>query len=93
MHFPEDQSMRVSHETIYRSLSIEARGVLKNAPVRHLRSQRRIRRSRHSGVRGQCRGQIVDAVSIRKDPQKSKTDPFPIIGRAICSAVPTIVTS
>ena len=58
----------MSHETIYRSLFIQARGALKQELVKHLRSQRRIRRSRHSLVRGQSRGQIVDALSIRERP-------------------------
>src|SRR5580698_8679076 len=46
--FPDDASMRVSHETIYRSLSIQARGVLKKELIDHLRSKRRMRRSRHA---------------------------------------------
>jgi IS30 family transposase len=66
--YPKDQSLRVSHETIYRSLFIQARGALKKALIQHLRSKRRIRRSRHSVVRGQSRGQIVDAISIRERP-------------------------
>jgi IS30 family transposase len=66
--YPNDQSMHVSHETIYRSLFIQARGALKQELVRHLRSQRRIRRSRHSSVHGHSRGQIVDAISIRERP-------------------------
>jgi IS30 family transposase len=65
---PEDESLRVSHETIYRSLFIQARGVLKKELIQHLRSKRRIRRSRHSRVAGQSRGQIVDAISIRERP-------------------------
>jgi IS30 family transposase len=66
--YPKDQSLRVSHETIYRSLFIQARGALKQELVKRLRSQRRIRRSRHSVVHGQSRGQIVDAISIRERP-------------------------
>ena len=66
--YPKDQSLRVSHETIYRSLFIQARGALKQELVKHLRSQRRIRRSRHSVVHGQSRGRIVDAISIRERP-------------------------
>jgi IS30 family transposase len=66
--YPQDESMRVSHETIYRSLFIQARGVLKKELVGHLRSKRRIRRSQHSRVAGQSRGQIVDAISIRERP-------------------------
>src|SRR5467141_518105 len=68
IQYPEDESMRVSHETIYRSLFIQARGVLKKELIGHLRSKRRIRRSQHSRVRGQSRGQIVDAISIRERP-------------------------
>ena len=46
--YPDDESMRVSHETIYRSLFIQARGVLKKELMDHLRSKRRMRRSRHA---------------------------------------------
>ena len=65
---PNDESMHVSHETIYRSLFIQARGALKRELVGHPRSKRRIRRSQHAGVSGQSRGQIVDAISIRERP-------------------------
>jgi transposase, IS30 family len=71
MEYPNDPSLRVSHETIYRSLFIQARGALKQELVRHLRSQRRIRRSRHSSVHGHSRGQIVDAISIRERPAEA----------------------
>src|SRR3989442_2661336 len=67
-HYPDDESMRVSQETIYRSLFIQARGVLKKELLDHLRSKRRMRRSRHASVSGQSRGQIVDAISIRERP-------------------------
>src|SRR5229473_1076763 len=46
--YSDDGSMRVSHETIYRSLFIQARGVLKKELMDHLRSKRRMRRSRHA---------------------------------------------
>src|ERR1700726_2913819 len=48
--YPHDESLRVSHETIYRSLFIQARGVLKKELLGHLRSKRRIRRSQHSHI-------------------------------------------
>jgi IS30 family transposase len=64
----QDESMRVSHETIYRSLFIQARGALKQELVGHLQSKRRIRRSQHAGVSGQSRGPIVAAISIRERP-------------------------
>jgi len=66
--YPGDESMRVSHETIYRSLFIQARGVLKKELIQHLRFKRRIRRSRHARDTGHRMGQIVDAISIRERP-------------------------
>jgi IS30 family transposase len=70
MQYPDDGSMRVSHETIYRSLFIQARGVLKKKLLDHLRSKRRMRRSRHAMVSGQSRGQIVDATPFAKGLRK-----------------------
>ena len=66
--YPSDESMRVSHETIYRSLFIQARGVLKKELMDHLRSKRRMRRSRHCRIFKDSRGQIPDAISIRERP-------------------------
>jgi IS30 family transposase len=75
--YSDDQSMRVSHETIYRSLFIQARGVLKKELMDHLRSKRRLRRSRHASVSGQSRGQIVDAISIRERPPEVEDRAIP----------------
>jgi IS30 family transposase len=75
--YPDDESMRVSHETIYRSLFIQARGVLKKELMDHLRSKRRMRRSRHATVSGQSRGQIVDAISIRERPAEVEDRAIP----------------
>ncbi len=66
--YPGNQEMQISHETIYRSLFVQARGVLKKELVGHLRTRRVIRRSKQGHTRGQGRGQIVDAVSIRERP-------------------------
>jgi IS30 family transposase len=65
---PGDEANQVSHETIYRSLFVQARGVLKKELVRHLRSKRTIRRSRSADANGDRRGQIADMVSIRERP-------------------------
>jgi IS30 family transposase len=75
--YPHDESLRVSHETIYRSLFIQARGALKQELVRHLRSQRRIRRSQHSSVHGHSQGRIVDAISIRERPAEVEDRAIP----------------
>jgi IS30 family transposase len=65
---PDDEGARVSHETIYRSLFIQARGVLKKELLVHLRSTRAIRRSRHASLKRDGLGQIKDAISIRERP-------------------------
>ena len=65
---PNDEGARVSHETIYRSLFIQARGVLKKELLAHLRATRAIRRSRHASLKRDGLGQIKDAISIRERP-------------------------
>ena len=59
---------QVSHETIYRSLFIQARGALKKELMQYLRSQRTMRRSRYKRPKGKGVGQIADAISIRERP-------------------------
>ncbi len=66
--YPDDPTMQLSHETIYRSLFVQARGVLKRELTAHLRTRRRMRRSKRATTKGQPRGQIVDAVSIAERP-------------------------
>ena len=68
--FGNDESMRVSHETIYRSLFIQARGVLKKELLAHLRRGHSIRHARGHSKAGQGRGSIVDAISIGQRPAK-----------------------
>ncbi len=66
--YPGQEAYQVSHETIYRSLFVQARGVLKKELVQHLRSQRTMRHSRHGSGKGDGRGHIKDMVSIRERP-------------------------
>ena len=66
--YPRDEHYHVSHETIYQSLFIQARGALKKELTAHLRSQRTIRRSKHSKSKGVGQGEIKDIVSIRERP-------------------------
>jgi IS30 family transposase len=95
--YPEDERMRVSHETIYRSLFIQARGVLKKELIQHLRFQRRIRRSRHARDSGHRSGQIVDAISIRERPAEIEDRAIPghwegdLIGGTKNSHIATLV--
>ena len=66
--YPGDESNQVSHETIYRSLFVQARGVLKKELMQHLRSKRTIRRSKQSSLKRDGLGSIANAVSIRERP-------------------------
>jgi len=66
--YPQEEYNQVSHETIYRSLFVQARGVLKKELVAHLRSKRTMRRSKHATEKGVDRGQIKDMVSISERP-------------------------
>ncbi len=75
--YPGDVDMQISHETIYRSLFIQARGVLKQELLAHLRTRRTLRRSRHATIRKQSRGQIVDAISIRERPAEIEDRAIP----------------
>lgn len=65
---PDEEDKRVSHETIYRSLFIQTRGVLKKELLMHLRATRAIRRSRHATMKRSGVGRFNDAVSIRDRP-------------------------
>jgi len=65
--FPADQGMQISHETIYRSLFIQTRGVLKKELMAHLRTARQMRQAK-GGTTKSGLGQIVDTVSIRERP-------------------------
>ncbi len=66
--YPGNEDNQVSHETIYRSLFIQARGVLKKELQRYLRTQRAIRRSKHASLKRGGLGTITNAVSIRERP-------------------------
>jgi len=68
LSYPDDSTMQISHETIYRSLFIQTRGVLKKELIKHLRSNRTIRQSKHNNTKGSVRGQIIDAISIHERP-------------------------
>ena len=66
--FPNDESYQVSHEIIYRSLFIQARGALKKELLQHLRRTRGMRRSRHHTQKNENHGRITDTVSISERP-------------------------
>ena len=97
VQYPADEGMRVSHETIYRSLFVQARGVLKKELIGHLRTKRVMRRSRQATTHGQLRGQIVGAVSIRERPAEIEDRTIPghwegdLIGGLNFSHIATLV--
>jgi IS30 family transposase len=66
--YPDDERYHVSHETIYKSLFIQARGALKKELLAHLRTQRTIRRPRRTTLKGKGLGSIADAASISERP-------------------------
>jgi IS30 family transposase len=75
--FSDDENYQVSHETIYRSLFIQARGALKKALLQHLRRTRGMRRSRHHTQKTADHGRITDTVSIRERPASAEDRAVP----------------
>ena len=76
IRYPDDESMQISHETIYKSLFIQARGVLKKELIKHLRSGRRFRYARKSAS-AELRGKIPDTLSIRERPAEAEDRAIP----------------
>jgi len=95
--YPGEAHKQVSHETIYRSLYIQARGVLKKELLEHLRAKRTVRRSRHASLKRNGLGQIKDAVSISKRPASVEDRAVPghwegdLIGGSRNSYIATLV--
>ena len=95
--YPGNERNQVSHETIYRSLFIQARGVLKKELQQYLRTQRAIRRSRHASLKQDGLGQIKNMVSIRERPASVEDRAVPghwegdLIGGSKNSYIATLV--
>jgi IS30 family transposase len=66
--FPADEGLRMSHETLYRSLFVQARGVLRKELIGHLRAGRHMRYPKGGTTPSRLPGQIIDAISIRERP-------------------------
>jgi IS30 family transposase len=77
VEYADNPPMRISHETIYKSLFVQARGVLRKELISRLRTRRLMRRGKNSTTRGQPRGQIVDAISIRQRPAEVEDRAIP----------------
>jgi IS30 family transposase len=95
--YPGESQKQVSHETIYRSLFVQARGVLKKELLQHLRAKRTVRRSRHARMKRNGLGQIKNAVSISERPPSVEDRAVPghwegdLIGGSGNSYVATLV--
>ena len=76
IRYPGDENMQISHETIYKSLFIQARGVLKKELIKHLRTRRRFRYARKSASEDR-RGKIADTISIRERPAEIEDRAIP----------------
>ncbi len=92
--FPANHGMQISHETIYRSLFIQTRGVLKKELMVHLRTARQMRQAR-GGTTKNGLGQIVDAVSIRARPTEVEDRAVPghWEGDLLCGANNTYIAT
>jgi len=75
--YPDDSSMQVSYETIYNSLFVQARGVLKKELIKHLRTRRHMRHSHKKGVAEELRGKIPGTISIRERPAEAEDRAIP----------------
>ncbi|MEE9137496.1 MAG: IS30 family transposase [candidate division NC10 bacterium] len=75
--YSDDETYQVSHETIYRTLFIQARGALKKELLQHLRRTRAMRRSRQHTQKTDNHGRITDAVSIRERPAEAEDRAVP----------------
>ena len=74
--FPADGGMQISHETIYRSLFVQTRGVLKKELMAQLRRARQMRQAK-GGTAKNGLGQIANAVSIRERPAEAEDRAVP----------------
>ncbi len=93
--YPKEELKRVSHETIYRSLYIQARGVLKKELLQHLRTKRVIRRSKHSSLKKNGLGKITNTVSISERPASAEDRAVPghWEGDLICGSGNSYITT
>ncbi len=75
--YPDDELLQVSHETIYKSLFVQSRGVLKKELQKHLQTKRPCRQFRWHNNRGARRGQIIDGISISERPPEIEDRTIP----------------
>jgi IS30 family transposase len=93
--YPDDEAMRVSHETIYLTLFVQTRGALKRELLAaHLRSRRTMRRGRHASTAGQRRGQSKKPSRSENVRRRPRIERCPDTGKGISSqdrAIPTLL--
>ena len=91
--YPQDETRQVSHETIYRTLFIQARGALKKELLQHLRRTRGMRRSRHHTQKGPTMAGSPRRCRSASDQPRPRTERCPVTGKAICSSAATTARS
>ena len=76
--YADDDEMRVSQETIYRTLFVQSRGALRHELTQHLRTRRGVRRPKaHKGLKGDGRGQLTGTVHISERPAEAEDRAVP----------------
>ncbi len=91
--YPDDETHQVSHETIYRSLFIQARGALKKELLQHLRRTRVMRRSRHHTQKTANHGRITGAVSISERPATTEDRALPGLVKVAGTDTETVINA
>ena len=96
--YPDDRTMRLSHEAIYRYIYVLPRGALKTTFIQALRQARAYRRKRKSRDHEETRGKIVEMLSIKERPHEVADRTIPghwegdlILGKHQRTALGTLV--
>lgn len=96
--YPDDATMRISHEAIYTYLYVLPRGQLRRELLAYLRHRHKRRRSRHRRLGHDRRGQLPDMISIEERPAEVADRTIPghwegdlLMGRRSASALGTLV--
>lgn len=79
VEYPDEEAIQVSHETMYRRLFIQARGIRKTGLMKHLRMRRKMRRSKRASTKGRPHGQVIG--TVRSANVQPKPGLFPVTGK------------
>jgi IS30 family transposase len=98
INYPQDMSMRISHEAIYQYIYVLPHGALKQTLIEGLRQERKYRRVQKTGRHEETRGEISGMLSIEERPAEVEDRSVPghwegdlILGKYKRSALGTLV--